>query len=127
MTYRERGRDGGGGRGRGGYRQKDMEGVLFKNDDPQGENSPDYLGSMTVDGDQFWLSAWINEAQSDGRKYLSLKMRPKEGRRGDRSGGRGRRGEYPSNDREPPRDDPRDTEPQRGGEGPPDDDDDIPF
>ena len=61
------------------YQQKDNSGSLFKNDRKESDTHPDYKGTALVDGVEHWLDAWINEA-SDGRKYLSLKLKPKEAR-----------------------------------------------
>lgn len=52
-------------------------GVLFKNEEKQGEKSPDYKGRINVGGTEFWLSAWIKEAK-DKRKYMSLSITPME-------------------------------------------------
>jgi len=51
-------------------------GVLFKNDRKTKDTHPDYQGSIDVDGEEFWLSAWIK----DGRKgkFMSLSIKPKE-------------------------------------------------
>jgi len=57
--------------------QRDNNGVLFKNDQKQGDNHPDYKGSAMVDGVDYWLSAWINISKN-GNKYMSLKLNPKE-------------------------------------------------
>jgi len=55
---------------------KDMTGSLSKNKKKQTDAHPDYRGSCTVNGVQFWISSWVNEG-SDG-KYLSLKFQQKE-------------------------------------------------
>lgn len=53
-------------------------GVLFKNEgDKKRERGPDYSGSLNVDGVEFFLDAWIKEAQS-GRKFMSLSVKLKE-------------------------------------------------
>ena len=54
------------------YEMKDMSGALFKNHDKQTDKHPDYRGRIMVEGVEYWLAAWINEAQSDGSKYMSL-------------------------------------------------------
>lgn len=59
------------------YQQKDMSGSLFKNDRKETDTHPDYKGSALINGVEHWLDAWINTA-SDGSKYMSLKMKPKD-------------------------------------------------
>jgi hypothetical protein len=51
-------------------------GVLFKNDKKTAENHPDYKGNVNVDGEEFWLSAWIKEGAKG--KFMSLSVSPKE-------------------------------------------------
>lgn len=55
-------------------------GVLFKNDRKESDKHPDYRGSININGEDFWLSAWLNTAQKGehkGSKYMSLKTRSK--------------------------------------------------
>ena len=47
------------------------KGVLFRVKDKKSDNHPDYNGSINIDGNEYWLSAWINEDKS-GNKYMSL-------------------------------------------------------
>jgi hypothetical protein len=65
-------------------RQKDMHGVLFKNDRRrEGKEDPNLQGSCTIDGRRYWISAWTNEMQRgerSGEKYVSLKFRRAEKR-----------------------------------------------
>jgi hypothetical protein len=61
--------------------QKDNAGSLFKNDRKETEKHPDYKGSATIDGVDYWLSAWINVSQKDNKtKYMSLAFTAKEER-----------------------------------------------
>ena len=39
--------------------KRDNSGVLFKNDKKETEKHPDYKGNIMVDGNEYWLSAWI--------------------------------------------------------------------
>jgi len=56
--------------------QRDNSGVLFKNDKKETGNQPDYKGNITVDGQSYWLSAWIKEGKSG--KFMGLAVSPKE-------------------------------------------------
>lgn len=52
-------------------------GVLFKNDEKKTDKHPDYSGSLNVGGVEFFLDAWIKEAQT-GRKFMSLSVKAKQ-------------------------------------------------
>lgn len=90
-------------------------GVLFKNDRKTKDTHPDYQGSIDVDGEEFWLSAWIK----DGRKgkFMSLSIKPKEEQQEAAPAPAQRRAAPP-----PPR-----QSGGGGGRGFDDIDDDIPF
>lgn len=51
-------------------------GVLFKNDKREQDNHPHYRGSINVNGEEFWLSAWLKESEKG--KFMSLSVKPKE-------------------------------------------------
>ena len=53
-------------------------GVLFRNDRKETEKHPDYKGSINVEGEDRWLSAWLREGK-DGKKYLSISTQAKQG------------------------------------------------
>jgi hypothetical protein len=59
------------------YQQRDFSGVLFRNDEKRGDNSPDYTGSVTVHGEQFRLGAWVKTAKN-GSKFMSLALTAKD-------------------------------------------------
>lgn len=59
------------------YQQKDGQGSLFKNDRKEKESHPDYKGSITINGQEFWLSAWIKRGE---KTFMSLSAQPKEAR-----------------------------------------------
>ena len=62
------------------YEQKDLEGSLFRNDDKEeGSKHPDYKGSATINGVQYWLSSWLNTGKN-GKKYMQIRFKPKEER-----------------------------------------------
>lgn len=67
------------------YEQRDNTGSLFKNDRKESDSHPDYKGSALLNGVDHWLDAWINES-AQGVKYMSLKFKPKEARRGGYTG-----------------------------------------
>ena len=72
--------------------QKDMSGVLFKNDRRRdGKRDPSFQGSCTIDGRRYWISAWTNTVERGdrcGEKYISLKFRPAEEQHGRDKAGR---------------------------------------
>lgn len=53
-------------------------GFLRKNDRKEKETQPDYRGEVDVNGQSFWLSAWLNEHEKMGGKYFQLSVQPKE-------------------------------------------------
>jgi hypothetical protein len=54
-------------------------GTLFKNDmEGKSENFPPYGGSLNVDGQEYWVSAWVKDGQKG--KFFSLAIKPKEAR-----------------------------------------------
>ena len=55
---------------------KDNTGVLFKNDKKLNDNHPDYKGSITVDGIEYWISSWIKQGKNG--KFMGLAVTPKE-------------------------------------------------
>lgn len=59
------------------YEQKDMSGVLFKNDKQGVETRPDRTGNCLIDGKEYWISGWIKEGKS-GQQFLSLAFKPKD-------------------------------------------------
>ena len=52
-------------------------GALFKNDKKATEQHPEYTGKITIEGVEYYLSAWVNTMQSTGQKYMSLKATAK--------------------------------------------------
>jgi hypothetical protein len=63
--------------------QRELSGVLFKNEKKTSAKHPDYRGSATIDGTEYWLSAWIKEGQRG--KFMSLSFTDKSDQRGGAS------------------------------------------
>lgn len=57
-------------------------GVLFVNDKRKNDKQPQYKGSATVNGVEYWLSAWQKKSQN-GTAYMSISFEPKEQEKDD--------------------------------------------
>ena len=56
--------------------RRDMSGALFRNDRKEAPNHADYRGSITINGVEYWLDAWIKEGQRG--KFMSIAAKPKK-------------------------------------------------
>ena len=56
-------------------------GALFKNDQKDGDKDRDYSGTLDVNGNEYWLSGWVNTSKKTGKKFLSLSIKPKAEKR----------------------------------------------
>jgi hypothetical protein len=56
--------------------RRDNSGVLFKSDKKDNERAPDYKGNIMVDGQDYWLSAWIKEGKTG--KFMGLAVSPRD-------------------------------------------------
>lgn len=59
------------------FEQRDNNGILSKNDKKTEPKHPDYKGDAMVNGEKFWISAWIKEGKNG--KFMSLAFSPKDG------------------------------------------------
>ena len=59
------------------FQKKPNTGALFKNTRKTNDSGPDYRGDLNVDGQEFWLAAWLKEGAKG--KFFSLAITPKEG------------------------------------------------
>lgn len=50
--------------------------VLFRNEDRRTDKSPEYSGTLNVDGREFYLSAWVKEGKKG--KFFSGSLKPKD-------------------------------------------------
>ena len=55
----------------------EMRGVLFANRERTKDSQPQAKGSCQIDGVEYWVSAWTNEAKS-GQRYQSLSFQRKD-------------------------------------------------
>jgi hypothetical protein len=82
--------------------------VLYVNDRKEKDGQPDRTGSATIDGVEYWLSAWINRTDKvTGGQCLSGKATPKDDDRSSRGNSRrnGNSHSYGSRNRRDDRDD----------------------
>lgn len=54
----------------------DNFGSISKNKRKEQDKHPDYRGSATIEGKQYWVSAWIKH--KDGESFLSMSYQIKE-------------------------------------------------
>jgi len=60
-------------------------GALFKNDKQGNDNWPDYRGQINVNGEDFWISAWLKTSKKDGKKYMSLAIQANDKKQSSQS------------------------------------------
>jgi hypothetical protein len=56
------------------YQQRPNTGVLFRNERPQSDASPNYQGELNVGGVTYSLAGWVKQGKRG--KFLSLAIRP---------------------------------------------------
>jgi uncharacterized protein (DUF736 family) len=52
-------------------------GAIFKNEEKQQDNHPDYKGSINVNGVDMWVSGWLKTSEKTGKKFMSLSVKDK--------------------------------------------------
>jgi hypothetical protein len=55
-----------------------LSGALFRNESKAKDTDPAYKGSCEINGNQFWLSSWLNQ-DKNGKTYMKLKFTAKDG------------------------------------------------
>jgi hypothetical protein len=55
---------------------RDMSGILGKNDRRTKDTHPTHSGQCTIDGKQYWISAWVKDGR-DNSRFFSLAFKPK--------------------------------------------------
>jgi len=58
------------------FQQRDMSGVLFKNDKGDNAKRPDYRGDLSIGGVTYEIAGWIKGGAKG--KFMSLSVKPKE-------------------------------------------------
>ncbi len=58
------------------YGLRDMSGSLFRNDRKSNDKSPDYQGTVMINGVEMWINGWL-KGGNNGR-FFSLAFKPKE-------------------------------------------------
>jgi hypothetical protein len=59
-------------------KRTDNHGSLSRNKKKEKETQPTHKGSCTIEGRQYWISAYVNENRDNGEKYFKLYFEPKK-------------------------------------------------
>ena len=54
-----------------------LRGALFKNRKRTEERQPEYTGNCEINGQEFWVSAWVRESKN-GEKFFSMAYTAKD-------------------------------------------------
>jgi hypothetical protein len=65
--------------------QRELSGILFKNDRKTTDKHPDYKGRATIDRQELYISAWIKEGRNG--KFMSLSFKSPADQRESASNG----------------------------------------
>lgn len=52
--------------------------ALWKNDNRQSDRHPHYKGSATVNGVEYWASAWVNKSDNERAPLMKISLNVKE-------------------------------------------------
>lgn len=63
------------------FELKEGSGSLFKNDRKEKDSHPDYRGEILIDGQLYWINAWVRDGKRG--KFFSLSARPKDAKAPD--------------------------------------------
>lgn len=58
--------------------QRDMSGVVFRNEKKTKDTHPSYTGQCMIDGKEYWMDAWVKDGRSG--KFFSFSFKSKEQR-----------------------------------------------
>lgn len=58
------------------FEQRDMSGVLFRNNRKEKDTHPDYNGTCMIDGSEYYMNAWLKESKN-GNKFFSFSFKEK--------------------------------------------------
>lgn len=56
--------------------ERDMSGILFRNDKGDNPKRPDYTGNVMIGGTEYRLAGWIKEGRKG--KFMGLKVSEKD-------------------------------------------------
>ena len=62
----------------GGMYDNNNTGALFKNKRATTEKHPTHTGSATIDGVEYWVSAWVKTKRDSDEKFFSMAYTKKE-------------------------------------------------
>ena len=90
--------------------EKNLTGILSRNERKTEERHADFTGTVTVDNVDYFLDAYVRERKDGSGKFFSLKLKPKNkqgagssgGGGGQRSGSGGSRGGWDPGDSDVP-------------------------
>jgi hypothetical protein len=61
-------------------KRTDNHGSLSRNKKKEKETHPTHKGSCTIEGREYWISAYVNESRDTGEKYFKLYFEQKKPR-----------------------------------------------